>query len=159
MTVGLGLSPIPPKPLCGLGDEAGGSENRKSTAHSFYTRQQFAASGERNEPRRVAASRSGWRRTARLKEPQEHGQQFSPIRSSTLAPNSDRFGLSPIPPKPLRGLGEQAGASASRGSTAPIHRPKLSGSSSARLPRAADASLRPRTAIPHGIALLALAPK
>ncbi len=64
----------------------GGSTNRKSTAHSSsgappraaktspdsahscWARQQFAASGECNEPRRVAVRR--WRRTARLCESQ-----------------------------------------------------------------------------------------
>ncbi len=68
----------------------GGSTNRKSTAHSSsgappraaktspdsahscWARQQFAASGECNEPRRVAVRRVGWRRTARLCESQEH---------------------------------------------------------------------------------------
>ena len=40
---------------------------------------QFAASGECNEPCRVAVRRSGWRRTARLKEPQEHSPKHCPV--------------------------------------------------------------------------------
>ncbi len=39
---------------------------------------QFAASGECNELRRVAVRRLGWRRTARLCEPQKLGQQHKP---------------------------------------------------------------------------------
>ncbi len=40
---------------------------------------QFAASGECNEPCRVAVRHSGWRRTARLKEPQEHSPKHCPV--------------------------------------------------------------------------------
>ncbi len=47
----------------------------------------FAASGECNEPRRVAVRRVGWRRTARLKEPLKHGQQLGPARRE----NRNRF--------------------------------------------------------------------
>ena len=95
-----------------------GSASRRSTTHSSLVGS--SASGECNEPRRVAVRR--WRRTARLKEPQEHGP-FLGVTTTSF--------------------------------TAPV----LSNSSSARPPRAANASLSPRTAIPLGIALFALAPE
>ena len=115
--LGSACLPSPPKPRSGFGDKAGnpkGSHKPSPIQPPPFCEVRprcallmlFAAARRRNEPRRVAASRSGWRRTARLKEPQEHGQQFSPnnnqrfspIRSSKLAPNSIGFGLSPIPP-------------------------------------------------------------
>ncbi len=51
---------------------------------------QFAASGECNELRRVAVRRVGWRRTARLYEPQKLSQQFNPKQSP---PHSPMLGL------------------------------------------------------------------
>ena len=56
-----------------------------SESHYSLFFKQFVANGECNEPRRVAVRRVGWRRTARLKEPQEQ----QPIH----LPNSVGFGL------------------------------------------------------------------
>ncbi len=75
----------------------------------------------------VAGLRWGRLRPARLCEPQKH--------STHSSHNFLNFGLSPIPPKPLRGLGDKAGdLKVARAQT--IHRPRLSDSSSARPPLA-----------------------
>ncbi len=86
-------------------------------------------------------------RPARLCEPQRLG----PV----LHPNSVEFG----PRAP--GVGRRPSAQARRPLRSQEHSPftVLRNSSSARPPRAAKASPSPRTAIPHGIALLALSPK
>ncbi len=55
-----------------------------------------------------------------------------------------------------RGQASDPRGSAIRNYNAPFTAPVLRGSSSARTPRAANASLSPRTAIPLGIALFAL---
>ncbi len=89
------------------------------------------------------------------------GQHLPGVRPSKALSSftalSVRFGLSPIPPKPLRGSGDEDGDPLGSQEQQHIHRPILRNSSSARPPRAADASLRPRTAILR-IALLALGP-
>ena len=116
----------------------------------LWARQQFAASGECNELRRVAVRRVGWRRTARLKEP----QAFSLIHR----PNSVGFGLSPIPPR--RSAPGRQGRQLCDPHEHRIHSPPpFCEVRPRRAPsRAAKASPLPRTAIPLGIALLALAP-
>ena len=81
----------PPKPHSGLGDKVGDLWVAKATHHSpphswkcvLNQQQQFAASGECNELRRVAARRVGWRRTARLKEPQKLSPFTAPILSDS----------------------------------------------------------------------------
>ncbi len=86
----------PPKPHSGLGDKVGDLWVAKATHHSpphswkcvLNQQQQFAASGECNELRRVAARRVGWQRTARLCESQKLGQMPGHQHSSTHHPNS-----------------------------------------------------------------------
>ncbi len=67
---GFGLSPIPPKPLRGLGDEAGGSPNRRP--RSQFKRSKPAGFGvEADSKRRCASLRGGRLRPARLCESQK----------------------------------------------------------------------------------------
>ena len=56
------------------------------TALLALSLQLFAASGECNELRRVAIRRVGWRRTARLKEPQKLGPKQAPTHHPNLSP-------------------------------------------------------------------------
>ncbi len=56
----------------------------------LWARQQFAASEDATELARVAVRRVGWRRTARLYEPQKLSQQFNPKQSP---PHSPMLGL------------------------------------------------------------------
>ena len=112
---------------------------------------------------RAGATPSGGDAQRLLMAASTPGQHLPGVRPSKALSSfialSVRFGLSPIPPKPLRGLGDEAGDPLGSQEQQHIHRPILRNSSSARPPRAADASLRPRTAIPQGIALLAFSLK
>ncbi len=104
------------------------------------------------EPRGPDASPSGG--SQRSQAHCGHSRASGPQKLSPSHRPAVMFGLSPIPPKPLRGLDDEAGDLKVAGARL-IHRPILGSSSSARPPRAAMASLSPRTAILR-IALLAL---
>ncbi len=76
-----------PRAASPLGEQAGdpkGSQEFSPIHRLNFAR--FATSGECNELRRVAVRRAGWRRTARLKEPQKLGPKQSPNPSPTLSP-------------------------------------------------------------------------
>ena len=79
-------------------------------------------------------------------------------KAARATPFSVGFSLSPIPPRRYA-PGRQGRRPKGSQEQKPIHSPILWHSSSARLPRAANASLRPRTAVPFRIALFALRPK
>ncbi len=102
-----------------------------------------------------AARRVGWRRTARLTEPQEHSQQFRPIYNPNLSCSACR----PSPPR-RSAPGRQGRRPKGSQKQHLIHSPNPLSSSSGTPPPAPAYGVRcaTRTAIPLGIALLAISP-
>ncbi len=85
-----GLSPIPPKPLRGLGDKAGGSENRKRSVR--FTAQSPAHSSAAR-PIAVRRKRRAQRAPSSCTPPPAGGSDCATLRVATTQPNSVGFGL------------------------------------------------------------------